>query len=200
MVTGGVRVGHQDGRTPGGRQLENRSTRPPQDEVTGRQAVPQVGLVLEDGVPVGSPPGFEGSLDLTVVAVAGHVNDLVLSVRIKGEALDGSEVDRVGPVTPAENQQAGSPFREFQAPTGVCPICLEDPPADGATGDLDPTLAKAFGRKGEADSGRPSAQQPRGEAGAAVGLHQDERQAPKAGRNADRPGDEASSPDDDLCP
>ena len=200
MVAGGVRVGHQDGRASCGRQFEHRSPRPREDEVTGRQAVTEVWLIFEDVVPGGMPPVLEQRFDLAMVAVAGHVNDLVVPVGIEGEALDCGEIDRAGPVATPENEQAGAAFRKSQASTGILPVCLEDHLANRATSDFDPTLTKAVGREGEADPRSPAAQQPGGEAGAAIGLHQDERHSTQARGDSYRPGDETPSPDDDLGP
>lgn len=79
------------------------------------------------------------------------MDDLIVPVRVEGEALNGREIDRASPVATAEDQQAGPPLGQLETPSSSLPIGLEDAPANRATGDLCPISTKIVNGKGQAN-------------------------------------------------
>lgn len=198
MVTGGMWVGDQDCRTCSRSQLEDGAPRAPEDQVTGRQAVTEVGLIIENDVALRATFAIEDAFDFPVVTETGHMDDLIIPVRVESEALNGREIDRAGTVATAEDQQAGPPLGQLETPSSSLPICLENAPADRTTGYLGPGSTEIGDRKGQANPVCPATQHPGREARTAVGLHQDQGQATQASCDSDGAGDETATPQDHL--
>ena len=155
----------------------------------------------------GRPCSSHSAPELGIVAAARDVEhpwlaDVVVREAVlgPGERLDcGLLIDR-RPEAAADDGDAVRGLRDAVAPAGDRSVRLEHGPRDRPAGDqIGPALA-AGDRKGEADPMGAASEKPVGEAQVAVGLGEDEGKAHPDRREADRPGDVAPAPENDVRP
>ncbi len=193
VAGGGVRVGDEDRRPPGRRQLEDRAARASQHQVAGGEAVAEVGLVGEQRVALVVRGGGEPLLQRREVARPAQVDDVEVAAGALGQRRDRALVDRAGALAAADDEQAARPGGDAEALPRRGPVGRQHGRRHRPPGERVAAAVAAGDREGEADPPRRPRQQPVGEAEVAVGLGQDQRDARQHGGDPGRAGDEAAA-------